>query len=127
MAEDTVTITILGGTHPLVLPPLFAVREEVAFGVAQGEEGQMRRALAAGILLCCPALLKRSKLDYKAAGFSMLNFGGAAYSWLREQGASLDEVLSAGLAAVRLCAAHLSPRAEEVADRARVFPPPADG
>ena len=73
----------------------------------------------------CSSDLKRSRLDYTKASFSILNFGGAAYSWLREQGATLDEVITAGAASVRLCSEALSPRADEVAERAKVFPPPA--
>jgi hypothetical protein len=125
MPQDTGTISILGAEHALVLPQLFAIREEVASALVHGEEGQLRRALGAAILLCCPALLKRSRLDYTKASFSILNFGGAAYSWLREQGATLDEVITAGAASVRLCSEALSPRADEVAERAKVFPPPA--
>lgn len=124
MGQDT-TITILGETYTVKPPALYAIVEEVTYAMQSAvEEGQYRRVLGAAILLGVPALLKRSKLDYNRAGFSVLNFGGAAYSWLRSQGATAEEVIEAGFAAIEVYKGTLIDMSA-VKDRASFTPPHA--
>ena len=128
MPQDTGTITLFGREHAIRAPDLFVLREEIAtILVDHTSERPVRRALGGAILLGCPTLLRESRLDYKAAKFDILNFGGAAYSWLRERGATVDELVAAGVAVIELCTASLSPREAEVRDRAGFTTPPAAG
>jgi len=110
------TVALLGRQYVVSLPG-FAEREEIVGTFAQHQEDEMRlrRVLAAAIGLCC-GLGAASGASLAACRFDILDYGGKVYSYLREQGAGLEDVATAGLALVGPIASALFPREEEVAE-----------
>ncbi|NBV19948.1 hypothetical protein [Janthinobacterium sp.] len=130
MAKDTtITITLKGEAIEATPPPLFAIREEIVLAWHDAKAaGALQRVRSTAILLSCPKLLKESGYDYARAKFDPLNFGGAAYSWLREKhGATLAEVATAGDALIVAMSEDLFPREAEVQERKGFSPAAAVG
>lgn len=118
------TITILGREWPVKIPPQFAVREELvaALGEASDHGGRTMRAYGA-IVGVCTTVGREAGADYVKARFDAFAYGGAVYGWLREQGATPQDVTTAGAAIFPALTAGLFPREPEVKERADFFNP----
>jgi hypothetical protein len=116
----------IGGTEHAVTLPDFASREEIALAYYQHQKSTtaLRRVAAAAVGLCTPAA-KGAGATYDGA--DMLAYGGKVYSHLRERGATLPEVMDAGLECVRLCSESIFPRDAEVQSRTGFTDPVAEG
>ena len=114
------TIEALGARYPTALPN-FAAREEVVGAwseyAASGDQRIMRVA-GAVIGLCCPSISTKAGTSYGKAGFSVLQFGGAVYSYLREQGMQPNDVVSLASPLCSALAEELAPRESEVEEKA---------
>jgi hypothetical protein len=130
------TITILGRQH-VVTAPSYGLREEVCSELVMAQQaGDGMRCLryyAAAVGLCC-GVGKLAGASMARSSWDLLHYGDTVYSDLREQGASRDDVVDAGRAAVESYIDALFPREQEVADRvgfseggegAQTSPPPA--
>ena len=109
-------IELLGKPHAIILPS-YAEREEiyVAWGQVQtGNPMRKYRALAAAIGLCT-RLGRHAEADYVALGCEPLRYGGAVYGYLRDQGATREQVVTAGMTIIELVSDALFPREAEVA------------
>lgn len=111
------TITLKGESLPVSLPDL-VVREELAIASsdAQSRGGLLPlRVSAAAIGLCTP-VGRRAKADLARAKYDLLAYGGAVYSWLREQGVTHADLAEQGGVCLRLVLAGLFPREDEVVE-----------
>ena len=119
------TIKIGGVEHAVTLPD-FATREELAlaFNTHRKNINAVRRIAGAAVALCSPAT---KGLGAVYDGLDVIGFGGKAYSHLRDGGASLPEVMDAGLECIRLCAEATFPRDVEEQSRAGFSDPAAEG
>jgi hypothetical protein len=119
----------LGTTSWPVTMPDFAIREELvgAWGACAEDDFMRARRVYAAAVGLCTVVGKRGKLDYARHRHDVLSYGGAAYSFLREQGESLEDICRAGAQIVAHIAERLAPRASEVADRSGFSEPPAGG
>ena len=119
--DTTITrITLLGEQHAVVLPD-YAAREDLF--LAHVEAGKKRRGnslfrvLSAAIGLCTRiGGEKRANVSYAACGYDAMEYGGKVYSWLREQGASHEDIAREGRVVMDLVAINLFPREHEVAE-----------
>lgn len=115
MSAALVFVKLLDQDHAVTLPP-FAEREEIAVAhtrALRGNGGTLPRASAAAIGLCT-RIGRLSGVDYAACGCDPLVYGGRVYGWLREKGATLDDILIAGRVVVEQVNAALYPRKAEV-------------
>lgn len=122
------SIAIAGASWPASLPSL-GVREELAVRYSQAQETgghAALRVLAAAVGLCSAAggasRASLSRMDYR-----ILDYGEAVYSWLRERGASPQEVAEAGSVCLTAIVESLAPRASEVEAAAGFSAPGAAG
>lgn len=129
MNNGHASITIGGREYPLTLPD-FDKREDLALSwhtaAAASDGASLRRIAAAGLGLCS-ALGKRAGVAWEACGCNVLAYGGKVYSYLREQKATIPEVMEQGGVAVALCAESVFPREAEVETRAGFTVAPAAG
>lgn len=87
------TVTLGGREHTLALPASYAIRWEVAALV----NVSVLRARAAALALAIPGADRAYKIPPLArCGYSIGEFGGAAFDALSSAGVKLDEVLSQG-------------------------------
>jgi len=119
------TITILGAQHVTTQPPDFAAAEEVVlhldrYRVAGGDAISLNtiRVLSAAIGFVLPGLAAAAGANWYGGGCDVLKFGGKVYGYLRERGATPEEVAAAGMEAVQMCAEKMFPRKSEVEQRA---------
>jgi hypothetical protein len=113
-------VAIAGRSWPTALPS-FAAREELCFAwseMSQEAGPRAARVYAAALGLCCPSLAVAARADYDRSRNVPLVFGGAVYSWLREQGATTAQVVEAGVVVLQAIAEVLFPREAEVEARA---------
>jgi hypothetical protein len=113
------TVEILGKQHIAALPS-FGVREELCVLWGQhGQEGGHRalRVYAAAVGLSC-GIGAAARADLRKTGWDLLGYGDAVYSYLREQGATSQDVVRAGVALLGEMAQDLFPREKEVDDAA---------
>lgn len=106
------------GVHAVTLPD-FADREDLArawLESAQRGHRVVLRVYAAYLGLCTP-LGRAAKADWARARCDALVYGGAVYSYLREQGATPAQISAAALPLVGLIYEHLAPREVEVVER----------
>lgn len=125
---DPLTVKLGNTTWPVTLPE-FAVREELvaAWGACPEDDFMRLRRIAAAAVGLCTQVGKRAKLDYAKHRCDPVVYGGAAWSFLHEQGESLTDVVKAGAEIVSAIALQLAPRASEVADRSGFSEAPAGG
>ena len=109
------SITLLGRSHAIALPD-FAAREElmVALGETQARAGSARLRAYAAALGLCTRLGRESGADYAGHRFDALAYGGAVYSYLREQGATPADVATAAVPLAAILAESTFPRQAEV-------------
>lgn len=123
------TVTVLAREYPLSLPD-FDKREDLALawhGAANASDGAaLRRIAAAGLGLCTP-LGKRSGVSWEACNCNLLAYGGKVYSYLREQKATIPDIMEQGGQAVAMCADSVFPREVEVEARAGFTVAPVGG
>ena len=116
------TIAIIGNAHPVSLPS-FTVREELAAAFAEQQDNGMklRRVYAAAIGLCT-SLGSAARASYPKAGCDPLVYGDPVYAYLREKGASVEDVASVGVELLVPMLEALFPREEEVDAQAGFTP-----
>ncbi len=114
--EGKDAVNILGREWPVKLPPQFAVCEELvsAYGESVSDTGLLMRACGA-ILGISTGIGKEAGADYVKAGFKPLAYGGAVYGWLREKGATPQEVVDQAIPIYKQLAGKVFPRESEVA------------
>lgn len=93
------------------------------------EPAAMQRVCGALIGRCAPFIGRASKADWNGCGCDPRVYGGVVYSYLREQGMSVEEVGEAARTIVGLIVESLTarPTAEEVSKRAGESTPPPPG
>jgi hypothetical protein len=114
------------GVHAVTLPD-FADREDLArawLESAQRGHRVVLRVYAAYLGLCTP-LGRTSKADWSLSRCDALVYGGAVYSYMRDQGATPAQISAAALPLVGLIYEHLAPRETEVVKRADFSGPSA--
>jgi len=95
---------VAGAAVQLVVPRSWAERHDVAAAAATN----VQRAVAAALGLCWPRLRKR----LPAYGGDPLAYGGAVIDFLRNEGASMNDIVDVGIDAMKLCADGLFGEAE---------------
>lgn len=129
------TITLLGAQHPVSLPS-FGTREDLV--LAWGKHGNdletnARRVYAAAVG-ACTGIGAQAKASVSGSQYDVLAYGDRVYSYLREQGASVADIVEAGAPLLTAMAEALFPRASEVEEAvgfseggaARQTSPPSD-
>ena len=118
----------LAGKEWAVTLPDFATREDLALAwhesATKGDGAALRRVAGAAIGICT-GVGKRAGVTF--TGTALLVYGGAVYSWLREQRETIPNVMEAGGQIVSLCADSVFPREAEVDARAAFSVAPEDG
>lgn len=120
-------------SYAIVPPPLFIDRESLVIfweeSLAANSETMALGRAAGALLGRCSGLGKAAKADWVRAGCDPRVYGGEVYSFLREQGCTLEEVL----AAARVCHDLLvevllgRPTSEAIEKRAGESTPPPRG
>ncbi len=112
----TEPVSILGRKHIADLPS-FGQREElVHLWFASSESGNWSRAArvsAAAIGLSC-GIGAQSGTTWAKSGADLMVYGERVYSYLREQGASVEDVATAALPLLQEMTTALFPREKEV-------------
>lgn len=123
MTNGHAAIDIAGTSYPITLPD-FATREDIAlawYTSASAADGPaLRRVAGAAVGLCSPAG-RRAGASFDGNG--LLLYGGKVYGWMREQGMTVEAVLTVGADVVKLCADSVFPREAEVEARASFSDP----
>lgn len=118
MIPSLVMVTLLGERHSVSLPG-FAEREELinewASVETNGPLASLR--LAAAAIGLCTRVGRRVKASYTKMGCSPLAYGGEVYGFLRESGATPEEIGEAGVICLKELRAALAPREPDVAAR----------
>ncbi len=119
--------------YSIVVPALYIDRESLVIlyqrAIERGGE-PMSLVRAAGALIGrCTALGRAAKADWSACGCDPRIYGGEVYSFLREQGCTVEEIVAAGKACYDECLATLMarPTVEAIEKRAGESMPPAPG
>lgn len=115
----------LAGKEWAVTLPDFAAREEIALAwheAASKSDGAALRRVAGAAIGLCTGVGKRTGVTF--AGTGLLMYGGAVYSWLREQREGIPTVMEMGGQVVALCAESVFPREAEVESRVSFSAPP---
>jgi hypothetical protein len=122
-------LTIKGESHGVILPG-FAEREELALAYQgqlklQKEDDGVRiqffRLFSAALGIMVPRLGRRlaeKGISYEKCGADPIVFGGKAYNYFREQGYSTEEISSSGIALFGFLSENLSPKEQEVKEKA---------
>lgn len=118
--EMPATVIILDQQFPVRLPN-FAAREDLvdaAVRALNADNATSYRRVCAAALALCSSLGPLTGADYKRSGFDVLDYGGVAYSYLREKGATLDDIYQKGQAVIVALRFQLWPRKPEVDEMA---------
>lgn len=123
------TIQIAGASWPTSMPSL-ATREDLVlrYGAAQDGGGGLGvlRVLAAAVGLCS-GVGPAAKASLPRVDYRILEYGDAVYSWLRERGATPQEIAEAGGACFAALVGQMAPREAEVDAAAGFSGPGAAG
>lgn len=108
-------VTILGEKRAVFMPD-FAAREElmVAYGEALKKQGVAKLRVYAATLGLCTMLGRKAGADYARARFDVLAYGGEVYSWLRGQGATVEQIAEAAIPVLTEVSQALYPSETEV-------------
>lgn len=106
------TIKILGADHAVTLPD-FATREDLAIAMG-GSTGVGRLRVCAAFVGLCTPVGRQSGADFAALDYAVVPYGRAVYSYLREQGATVGEVMAAGAVITPIVVEAIAPRKVEV-------------
>lgn len=121
MDTTPVKVTLLGKEHAVVLPN-FAGREELAHAhikSSRRKADHIYRVLGAAIGLCTRIGREGyANTSLVECDYDLREYGGRVYSYLREQGATHEQVGEAATAILAHVRENLFPRAPEV-DEAR--------
>mgnify|MGYP001766746316 CR=1 FL=1 len=117
MIPTDIKVKIGPNSWPVSLPD-FITREDILFKWHEAQDDVLvtRRVSAAAVGLCT-RVGKLAKADYARSRCDVLVYGGQVYTYLREQGVPLEEVLRAGFEIVSCMVNHVAPRASEVEER----------
>ena len=122
MGDMPETIEVLGRKYPVTLPS-FTIREELAAAFAEHQsDGMMLRRVYAAAIGSCSQAATASRASYAKCGHNPLTFGGEIYAYLREKGASVEDVASVGVELLVPMLEALFPREEEVDAQAGFTP-----
>jgi len=119
--------------YTVAVPALFIDRESLVISYQRAIErtGEpMSLVRAAGALIGrCSSLGRAAKADWSACGCDPRVYGGEVYSFLREQGCTVQEIGAAGKVCYDECLATLTsrPSMEVIERRAGESTPPAPG
>lgn len=121
MSETTciTKVNLLKRQHAVILPG-YAEREEIAAATWTVQRSKSPRAGHAllRIYAACIGLSTRlgreSGVDYGDCSCDPMVYGGRVYGWLREQGATAEEVSTAGIEILKVVLESLFPREVEV-------------
>lgn len=119
MTNGMQTVTVFGREYAISLPD-FDKREDLALSwhtAAGAADGAALRRIAAAALGLCTPIGKRAGVAWEAHGCNVLAYGGKVYSWLREQKATIPDIVEQGGKAVAACADSVFPREAEVETR----------
>lgn len=125
MTPSDIKVTIGPNTWPVVFPD-YATRQDLAVAWAENSENVMalRRVAAAAVGLCT-RVGRLSKADYGRCKCDPLVYGGAVFSYLHEQGVTMEDTMRAGMAILSGLALSMAPSEPEVEERAGFTGPPA--
>lgn len=116
VSDKPTQVELLGRKHTIVLPG-FAEREEcvVLWTQIDFKQGMIRnlRRYAAAIGLCT-RIGRESGQTLAEHNYDMMSYGGAVYSWLRENGAEPVDLRQPGESCMSACNDSLFPRKIEV-------------
>ena len=123
MTNGHAAIDIAGTSYPITLPD-FATREDIALAwytsASAADASTLRRVAGAAVGLCSP-VGRRAGASFDGNG--LLLYGGKVYGWMREQGMTMEAVLTVGSDLYKLCADSVFPREAEVEARASFSDP----
>jgi len=111
-------VEILGKNRP-VAPPSFGVRESLchaaggAWEVHETNPMNLYRVSAAVLCACCPGF-GPDGLTWPGAGYDVLVYGEASYSWLRQSGLERGDMLSIAQDLISGMSRAMFPRPAEV-------------
>lgn len=112
------TVEMLGSEHPVRLPG-FVEREDLVVAWAKHRfDGMILRRVYGAAIGLCTSLGAASGAKYHASKCDVLTYGGLVYGYLREQGATVEQVCGVGSAIVNPLSEQLFPREAEVAETA---------
>ena len=113
------TVELLGAAHVTKLPG-FGEREALIHAMAtvtqSAQEMPIRFCCAAAVGMSVQGLSGRAGTSFAKAGYDVIGFGLAMYSWMREQGAETADIVKAGWNLIEPIGRALMPREEEVSD-----------
>jgi hypothetical protein len=119
MSAAPTFVDLLGKKHAVVLPD-YAAREEVmvAYGESRNKKGVALMRVYSAALGLSTRLGRMAGADYAACRFDVLAYGGAVYSYLREQGVTMEQLSSAAIPLVIQISEATFPRKEEIDEAA---------
>lgn len=113
--DTPIKVELLGERHAY-RPPPFADRADILLGFARhaDRDDLVAMRLMAATVGLATRIGERAKLSYTRLGCDVLAYGGAVYGWLREQGATDEQIVTAGIALYREVVGTHAPTKEEV-------------